>query len=310
MIAANADHGDVSLADDLDDIGPHRALEIEQDSIAGAVDQLDDGASFLVLVGEAGVSDALSVDDLLLPEGKRPQRLGEQLERLDVHGRLAGPRAEQVAAHSDDVAEIQMLEVSESLLAEIVAPEVELHAPTHVGEVRERRLALRAPTHDPSGDAHGRAPFLIRREERDCVGGVVGAIEGVGERCNPRRLERGARARARSPRAGSRRCGRHRGCTTARPPSDAESREPERLRHRARDEQPRVRPEQVDAARRYRRRRGEGDAARGLGHGAAVHHAHGLSQLLWRHVVEQHGVDADGEGFVQAGRACRPRPRS
>ena len=48
--------------------------------------------------------------------------------------------------------------------------EVELDAPAVVGEVRERRLSVRAPRHDAAGDAHGLAlvllPFRLKRDRR------------------------------------------------------------------------------------------------------------------------------------------------
>ena len=100
----------------------------------------------------------LAVDDLFLSERQRAQRLREQLERLDAHGHLAGARAEQRPRHADDVAEVEMLDDRITIVAERVLPEVQLDAPRLIGEVRERRLAVRAPRHDATGDPHRPGP--------------------------------------------------------------------------------------------------------------------------------------------------------
>ena len=42
--------------------------------------------------------------------GHGEQRLGEELQLLDVHAELAGARAEQIAFHADDVADIDQLD--------------------------------------------------------------------------------------------------------------------------------------------------------------------------------------------------------
>jgi hypothetical protein len=44
----------VRPAQDLDDIGSHRPFEIEDDAVARAIDQFDDRAGLLVLIGKAG----------------------------------------------------------------------------------------------------------------------------------------------------------------------------------------------------------------------------------------------------------------
>ena len=79
--------------------------------------------------------------------GHGEQRLGEELELLDVHAQLAGARAEQVAFHADDVADIEQLEELEIALADRVLLDVDLQALAVLLQVRESRLAHVAQRH-------------------------------------------------------------------------------------------------------------------------------------------------------------------
>src|SRR5690349_11205738 len=73
---------------------------------------------------------------------------------------------------TDDVANVEQLHVRERV-AEHVFLEVELHAATLVGEMRERGLSVTAPGDDAPGDAH-RRPFLdtLCQGGRGLTGGV------------------------------------------------------------------------------------------------------------------------------------------
>ena len=56
---------------------------------------------------------------------------------------------ETAARHADHVADVEQIELRVRGLAQFVSPEVELNAPAAVGDVRERRLPMRAPRYDP-----------------------------------------------------------------------------------------------------------------------------------------------------------------
>src|SRR5262249_9663207 len=69
--------------------------------------------------------------------------------------------------------------------------EVELDATAFIREMRERRLAVRAPRHDPPRDAHDVAfALLIRRMQVHGIGGRMRAVESVRERLHAPRHER------------------------------------------------------------------------------------------------------------------------
>ena len=71
--------------------------------------------------------------------GHGEQRLREELELLRVHAQLAGARAEQVAFHADDVADIDQLEQLVIALADRVLLDVDLQPLAVLLQVREAR---------------------------------------------------------------------------------------------------------------------------------------------------------------------------
>ena len=87
---------------------------------------------------------------ILLRQGEHG--LGEEGDGLDVHGELAGARAEEIAGDSDVVAEVEKLVELEGLVADGVFADVDLQPLAVLLELRESRLALRADGHDASGD--------------------------------------------------------------------------------------------------------------------------------------------------------------
>src|SRR5665647_1937473 len=102
----------------------------------------------LLWIGKTGVPNRLAIDNLFLSERQRPQRFREKLEALRPDSRLACTRAKQRAGHADDVAEIEMIEHAEFLVAELILSEVQLNAPGGISKMREHRLPVRAPRDD------------------------------------------------------------------------------------------------------------------------------------------------------------------
>ena len=86
--------------------------------------------------------------------GQRAQRLDEQLEGLDVDRKLAGLRLHQVAARTDDVAKVPLLELAVELLAETVALDEQLNLPGPILNMNERVLTHDAFAHHAAGDAN------------------------------------------------------------------------------------------------------------------------------------------------------------
>jgi len=82
---------------------------------------------------------------------RREQRLGEERPVVDADGQLAPPGGEGGAVHSDDVAQVERCEPLEALLAEHVAPGLELNAAGAVHEVEEGRAAVPATRGQPAG---------------------------------------------------------------------------------------------------------------------------------------------------------------
>ena len=73
--------------------------------------------------------------------GHGEQRLGQILQPFRVHAQLAGARAEQVAFHADDVADIEELEDGEIALGHGIFLDVDLQPLAVLCQVREARLA-------------------------------------------------------------------------------------------------------------------------------------------------------------------------
>ena len=146
----------------------------------------------LLGIGESRMPHGHAVDDFFLAERQRPQRLREQLDlgrrapslRRCACG-TAGPITPTTSPMSNRSSD------ADTLVAQHVLLEVQLNATAVVGEVRERRLAVRAPRDDPAGDAHRLAFLLpVRRMQRDRLGRAMRAVERVRERRDAARDER------------------------------------------------------------------------------------------------------------------------
>ena len=116
----------------------------------------------------------------------------------DMHGKLAGARAHQVAANADVIAEVEQLVESEVVLADVVLADVDLEALAALLELSESGLALDPDGHDAACDrdffalslklfaAYGRGGGVVLRldpgDDRSLeFGPVLGAgYEGVG----------------------------------------------------------------------------------------------------------------------------------
>src|ERR1019366_4871684 len=79
--------------------------------------------------------------------GHGEQRLGKELQLLRVYAQLAGARAEQVAIHAHDVADVEHLEKLEIAFAHRVLLDVDLQALSALLQVRETGLAHVAQLH-------------------------------------------------------------------------------------------------------------------------------------------------------------------
>ena len=99
----------------------------------------------LLRIGEPGVTHRHAIDDLFLAIRQRTKRLRQHLHGRHANRDLARARAHERPRHADDVADVVQIELRTALVAQLVLAEVELDAPTAVGEMRERRLAMPAP---------------------------------------------------------------------------------------------------------------------------------------------------------------------
>ena len=124
--------------EDFADIGVHRKIDIPL-----AIPHLG--------IGETTV---LFPFGIFLADRQRPQGFGQEFEFLHPDRDFLCPRAEQLAAHADEIAQVQQLEHVVDLFAERVTLEIQLHLAGPVPEMHECRLAVRANRHDPAGSTH------------------------------------------------------------------------------------------------------------------------------------------------------------
>ena len=176
----------------------------------------DDGAAHAEPLGDLGVGDQVGVPlpvaglDVLQAVallGRRAERLGQQGPRFDRQRELAAPSAEHPSFTADDVAQVEIGERAEGLLAQAVDAPVDLQVVPAVTKGEKGRLAVLAPAHHPAGDAEavlglfargqvtvggddlaGRRPRLVaarvrvdtRRPETVDLGGLL-AHQALGE---------------------------------------------------------------------------------------------------------------------------------
>ena len=92
--------------------------------------------------------------------GRRPQRLGQQHERLDPQRQLAAARDERDPVDPDQIAEVEVQQSRHPVVAEVVDPRLQLDPPGAVDQVQERHLALAAPCREAAGDAVGHSGLV------------------------------------------------------------------------------------------------------------------------------------------------------
>ena len=125
---------------------------------------------------------------------QREHGLGEKGDGLDVHGQLAGARAEEIAGDADVVAEVEQLVKLKCLLADGIEPNVDLQPLAALLQLRKAGLALSTDGHDASGDGYlgafglkllaGRS-VIERAQYGDVVGGaVVIGVSGMTQGCD------------------------------------------------------------------------------------------------------------------------------
>ena len=136
-------------------------------------------------IGDAPVLVALGVR---LAERERAQRLCQDSEVRDPHRGLARPGPEHAPLHADVVAEVQELHEPVGLVADVVAPHVELNASRPVLDVRERRLAVPAERYQATRHPDRDLGLGIERRER--LGRRVGPLVAVRVRVDAPRAER------------------------------------------------------------------------------------------------------------------------
>ncbi len=123
--------------------------------------------------------------------GHGEQRLRKELELLGVNAQFAGARAEQIAFHADDVADIEQFEQLVIALAHGVFLDVDLQALAILLQMREAGLAHVPQRHHAPGDAHadlrrqlfGGLRAILRQNLRNGVREIVAlAVGAISER--------------------------------------------------------------------------------------------------------------------------------
>ena len=124
----------------------------------------------------------------------REQRLGEEVELLDVHAELAGAGAEQVALDADDVADVEQLVELEFALGDVILAHVDLEALAVLHQVQRIRPCP-CGGRSECGRRHERVtPVLqlfggLRVVVRANLRNGVGEIEAVAVGLVPERLD-------------------------------------------------------------------------------------------------------------------------
>ncbi len=114
-------------------------------------------ASCLVVHDEVDVPLPISgvdVGEAVPLVGERAQRLREQRARAHRHGELALPRLHHGAGDADPVAEVEVVDRGETVVADRRLRDEELHRPGAVAQRREDELSLPAEEQDPAGHPH------------------------------------------------------------------------------------------------------------------------------------------------------------
>ena len=130
-----------------------------------------------------------------LAERQGTQGLREKAQRPDLHGHLAGPRAEQLPFDADPVAEVEQFDERRVPLRQLLLLEVDLQPARPVTEVGEGAAAHVA--HREQAPRHADAlRFRLVGEAGQRRGELVGRIErvGVGLDARSRAVSRASRS--------------------------------------------------------------------------------------------------------------------
>ena len=234
--------------------GDDRVADVERPAGLGVDDEVD------VALAEAGVGVGQAVPLV----GQRAQRLGEQLEAVDLDRQLAGAGRHHRAVGADPVAAVELLDVGEAVVADDRLGDEQLELDAAVGDRGEHELAGVALEQDPAGDADlrrrspcpARGRATRRAPRRRCGCGRSGTGTARARAAGARRPAPGggpARPPGRCPAPGSRWLAHDRVTVTRRPSSGPR---PVRGRRRGPFRPGRLAWRRDDALRDHRRRTG------------------------------------------------------
>ena len=141
---------------------PRQHLRPGQEHLARAL--VRHQVELALAVADVGVGDAVE-------EVRRvAERLRQQDALADLDRQLAPFGHVEVALDADDVADVEVLDPVEGLLAERVDPGVGLDRPGEVADVEEGRLAVAALPGHPTGDPVGELLVLPLPQRLGVVG--------------------------------------------------------------------------------------------------------------------------------------------
>ena len=148
------DLDEAALVERAAEAGDHLVADVERPAGLGVDDEVD------VALAEAGVGVGQAVPLV----GQRAQRLGEQLEAVDLDRQLAGARRHDRAVDADPVAAVELLDRGEPVVADDGLRDEQLDLGAALGDRGEHELAGVALEHDAPGDADlvGRSPCPAR----------------------------------------------------------------------------------------------------------------------------------------------------
>ena len=188
VVVGNEGPGGGAAGDGVQDRGLHLQVVPVIQILAHMLDEGGadlEGAAHVLVHDEVHVP--LAVAHLLVGQAvellrQGLERLGEERHAVGLHGDLAPLGLEDLPFHAHDVADVQLLELVEGLLAQLVDADVDLDAALHVLQVAEHGLAHAPLGHEPAG--HGGHSALQGVKVLLDVGGVVlhhilGDLEGV-----------------------------------------------------------------------------------------------------------------------------------
>ncbi len=148
---------------------------------------------------------------VFLPEGERPERLGQQRESRDAQRDLARTRLHQTTLDAEMIAQVEQLYHAVLVRSQLIALEIELDLARRILQMRERGPPVRPQRHESPSERILRLVILgaVRRQRRLRR---RAAIEAIGKRCDaaldelfqlltPRGLDKSGHLRCLAPEA-------------------------------------------------------------------------------------------------------------